>query len=519
MSFIGVKEFLFKNKKETIFITILLAVSIPLRFVNLSYSDYIGDEHKSFIEPDSGVNLTEFFLSRRKGPMQFLISELPRMVIGDYKNELAERTPYAVLNIMSVLLFYGLVKKLTKSSEVAFISSLLFTLNGLIIGFGRIAQYQSLNLFFSFASLYFYADLLYEKKNLIRSTLVGTLTFSISFLSHWDAVFIVPFILIIFGKFLFNKGFSKKFKLKILLTNTTFGCILLLPFVLPYVEVQKALPANLKYLNRRLDFGYFNGERYKFLIDLYNPFITYWFLVAVTALGTIWYKKSWQFLAWFAVNYAIFEIYVRKPGTHIYNFLLPVFVLGGIVVVNLIRAVPKLLKKVFYGIFTILMMFFFYQSYMIFVDHTREYPWENETLFSWVCPEIEDRLGRLTKCDEFIRENLETKDYKIEDKAPLFGFPLSRHWKEINAIVTADMEKIGGSRYGFTTNEAKTISQWYMERSFSVEGGFYVIGVKRPLSFINDWRFMHIGRKNLIDELYNGDRLVVKIWRVDPKDE
>lgn len=519
MSFAAIKAFLSSNKKEVFFVTLLLIVSVPLRFINLGYSDYIGDEHKSFIEPDIGVSLSKFFLTRRKGPMQFIVSEIPHVFTGDFRNELAQRIPYAIISVFCVLLFYGLVKKLTKDVDIAFVSTLLFTLNGLIIGFGRIAQYQNLNLLFSFAALYFYSDLLCEKKNLIRSTLLGTLMFSLSVLSHWDAVFIIPFVAIIFGKFLLNKEFTKKFKLKILLVNAFFGCVLVLPFLVPFVEAQKATPANLKYLNRRLDYGYFNSERYKFLIDLYNPFFTYWFLVAVTLTSLFWYKKSWEYFVWFVVSYGFFEIVVRKPGTHVYNFLLPVFILGGIAIVNLLRQSPRLLRKVLYGIATLFMLFFFYQDYVVFVDHTKEYPWENETLFTWVCPQMEDRLRRLTKCGEFVIENFETRDYEIEDKAPLFGFPLYRHWNEINDVILEDMRKIGEPGYSFITNEEKTVSQWYMEPDYRVDGGYYVVGVKRPLSFRNDWQFMHVGRKNLIEEIYNGDRLVVKIWRVDPRSE
>jgi hypothetical protein len=517
MRLAAIKKFLTKNKKEAIFIFVLLLVTIPLRFINLSYSDYIGDEHKSFAEPKRDQTLVEFFLTRRKGPVQFFISEIPHAITGDYHNELAERIPYAIFSVMSVVMFYALVKKLTKSKEVAFVASLLFTLNGFIIGFGRIAQYQNLNLFFSLSALYFYADLLYERKDLIRSTLLGTIMFCISFLSHWDAVFAVPPIVLIFSKFLLNKDFSVKFKLTVLLANTVLGCLLLLPFLIPFVQTQKGTPANLRYMSRRLDFGYYNAERYKFLIDLYNPFFTYWFLIVAAVLSLLWLRVSWEYWAWFLVSYGIFEIFVRKPGTHIYNFLIPIFVLGGITIVNLIKIAPRFLKKGLYVVVFLMMLFFFYQAHMIFVDHNREYPWENEVLFTFVCPEMEDRLRRLTKCGEFVINHFETKDYKIEDKPPLFGFPLYRRWDEINDIVVSDMKKVGAVGYGFMTNEDKTVCQWYMEPDYRADGGVYIVGVKRPLSFREDWQFTHIGGKNLIAELYNDERLVVKIWRVDPK--
>lgn len=506
------------KNKEVFYVFLLLALTIPLRFINLGYSDYIGDEHKSFLEYDGKMTMEktiEFFLTRRKGPMQFLVSEIPHSITGSFRNELVARIPYAIFGVLSVLMFYKLVEKLTKNKEVALISASLLSLNGFIVGFGRIAQYQNLNLFFSFTSLYFYADLLYKDKNLIRSSLLGTAMFCISLLSHWDAIFILPLVVIIFIKYLINKKTNAKEKARLLVANLLLGSLILLPFLIPYLEFQKTLPANLKYLGRRLDYGYYNVERYVQLINLYNPFYTLWFLVVGGALGAIFYKKSWMYTAWFAVVYGFFEIFVRKPGTHIYNFLIPVFILTAVGLVTFYKLIPKVGKKILITVLILSAAFFFYQAYVIFVDHAVEYPWEEEKFFTSIC-KTEDRRRNLTKCGEFL-QRFETPAYTIEDKLPLFGFPLYRHWNEIDEIIIAD-SKGRGDTYVFQTNEEKTISQWYMENRYGTEDAFYVVGVKRPLSFRDDWQYMHVGRKNLVAELFNGDRLVVKIWRVDPRE-
>ena len=199
------KDFLIKNKKELIYVVILLTLTLPLRFINLGYSDYIGDEHKAFIDLGDDQDVTNFFLTRRKGPMQFLVSAISVVAAGGYRNELAIRIPFAIFSVMSVLMFYAFVKKLTKSKETAFVATLLLTLNGFIVGFGRIAQYQNLNLFFSFAALYFYLDLFKKDANYLKSTLFGTLLFVISLFSHWDAVFILTPMITIFGIFLLSK--------------------------------------------------------------------------------------------------------------------------------------------------------------------------------------------------------------------------------------------------------------------------------------------------------------------------
>ena len=209
-------------KTEYLFILIFLVGSCYLRFKDLGYSDYIGDEHKAFLEVPEGQSTWDFFMSQRKGPMQFLVSHIPYSITGDFRNELAQRLPFSIISVLSVLIFYSLVKKLTKGDLIAFISTFLFMVNGFIVGFGRIAQYQNLNLLFSFLALYFYIDLIENKEELVKSSLLGTLFWCFSILSHWDAVFILPVVVIIFIKYLVRKDLEVASKIKIVIFNLVF---------------------------------------------------------------------------------------------------------------------------------------------------------------------------------------------------------------------------------------------------------------------------------------------------------
>ena len=146
-----------KNKLEILTLTILLVGAIVLRFVNLGYSNYTADEYGAMVwskhtQNNFPTDLKEFFLTRKKGPTQYLVSHIPISITGDYNNELALRTPFAVFSALSIIVFYFLVKRLTKSKLTASISSFVLLTSGFICGFGRIAQYQNLNMFFSFAA-------------------------------------------------------------------------------------------------------------------------------------------------------------------------------------------------------------------------------------------------------------------------------------------------------------------------------------------------------------------------------
>ncbi len=473
------------------FLGTVLAVTVFLRFVHLGYSDYIGDEHKAFVIVEGQNTLGEFFLSQRKGPMQFVVSTIPYFFTHDFRNELAQRIPFAIANVLAMVVFYKLVEKLTEDKMVGFLAAMFLSVCGFIVGFGRIAQYQSLNLLFSFLALWCYSQLLGNKPRILY-VLGGTLFFSLSVLSHWDAIFILPPIIFIFLKFLKNPQIPAEFKKKVLISNFLLGCLILLPFLISYIWYQLHSVANMEYFSRRVEFGVLNSERYKQLIELYNPFVTFWFYVIGGVLGALFIKKSPMYIAWFLFAFGVFELLVRKPGTHIYNFIIPVIILCALGIVNLVKLLPKYAKVLPFVVVFLLICFLSYQSYLIFVDHTVEYPWAREKILGY-----------------------ETPKYTLEDKLPLFGFPLKRYWNEINTWVNEQNVKNGES-FGYLTNEAKTISEFYMDSEYQAPPKTYAVGVKDPLSFVKDWGFTNVGNKEKVYTIYNdrGEK-VVQIYRVE----
>jgi 4-amino-4-deoxy-L-arabinose transferase-like glycosyltransferase len=182
------------NRTEIYLLSILLVVTLFLRFPDLGYSDYIGDEHKAFFQLEKNESTWDFFTNQRKGPMQFAVSYMPYLFTHDFRNELAERLPFTIFNTASVFVFYAFVRRLTKDKWSAFLAAFLFSVNGFVVGFSRIAQYQNLNLFFSSLALYLYHDFREPTKNILRNTLLGTVAFSLSLLSNWDDKFVIPII-------------------------------------------------------------------------------------------------------------------------------------------------------------------------------------------------------------------------------------------------------------------------------------------------------------------------------------
>jgi len=490
-----------KNKLNIILILILFVSAGFLRFYQLGYSNYTADEYGAMIwtkdTPDKfPSDLKEFFLTRKKGPLQYLVSYVPIYLTGEYNNELAVRVPFALFSVLSVVVFYLLIERLTKKKLVAFIAATLLMTSGFISAFGRIAQYQNLNMFFSFLGLYFYSELLVSDKNLLRKTILGTISLSLSFLAHWDVIFILPPLLMILGQFLKDKKHPKVFKKKLLLVNLAVGALLVLPFLIPYLSRFQGVEANKEYLGRRIGLHEkSNIKDYLFDLEFYNPFLTTWVYIIGGAFGALLIKRNKMFLIWFLANFAFFEFFVRRPGTHIYNFLIPLFVLVAIGVGWLIEGLPKYLKVLPILLSAAIIGFLYYQTYLIFVDHSVEYPWRQEDILGY-----------------------ETVEHSHKHRPRyLIGFPHNRYWEEINDFIN-EQNALNNESFGYMTNESKTISEYYMDVGYKTSGGYYAIGIKYPWSFQNDYKFPQINKKTTIRKIQNeyGER-VVRIYRVEPR--
>lgn len=490
-------------------VLLLLTATFFLRILDLGYSDYISDEPGTFFyrggKKNPEMSKTEFILSQRKGPMQLFVGYIPYCVVGNYKNEFAQRLPFALFGVTSIIIFYLLIRKVTKNAWVAFISAFLLLVNGLITAYGRIAQYQNLVEFFTFLSLYFYADLLDARNNkLIRSSLFGTVFFCLAFLSHWYAVFLyIPVSIIVFS-FLRNANSTRKYKIKLLAVNVTTAALLLLPFVLPYINYFVSNTRNIDYADRIFGWGRSFLERpdYK-QFRLYSPFfVGEFYLVGVIIfigkfIADLIRKRviplvRWIFLIWFLGAFLIFRFFVSYSGLHFYHIFFPVVVLCAYAVNDIKSVIPKYLHSGFVGCILLLLTFFYYQTYLLFVDHSVEYPWEQENILFW-----------------------KTRKYSQEDDLRhKTGFPHKRYWAQINAYVN-EQNKINGVVRGYISNEDKALTKFYMEAPNDRTESYYAIGIKRPYSFEVDYKFSQINKKKTVYSIQSeSGESVVRIFLI-----
>ena len=493
-------------KNEHFWIILLLVATASLRFINLSYSDYISDEPGTFLyrggKKTPAISTWEFFMNERKGPLQIIVGFIPYSIVGNYKNELAQRIPFSLFSLAAVFVFYQAVKELTKDVTTALISAALLSFNGLITAYGRIAQYQNLNLFFSFAALYLYVRILLRRDSPSQglSLFLAPVALSLSLLAHWDAVYILIPVSLIFVNFLLSRKFAWQFKAKVVAINVLVISLIVAPFMVPYLKTYLGNPDNQAYAMGIV------GSGHLFEIDikqffLYNPFLTYWIYVAGAVFGLVvsfWKtvkEKSmvWIFPAWFLVILIISRFLISYAGLHFYNVFIPVTILCGIAVSG-ITGVSKRMKYILLLAVLGLLSFFYYQSYILFVDHFREYPMEVDKVL-W----------------------LETKDVEHSDNLRhRTGFPHKRYWQEINDWINKQ-NRVRHESFGYTTNEFDSLSRFYMDSDRRTDNGFYAVGIKNPLSLSRDYKFPQIKNKHTAYQIKNDyGETVARIYRIEP---
>ncbi|MEK7594973.1 MAG: glycosyltransferase family 39 protein [Patescibacteria group bacterium] len=397
------------KRKELLALAFLFVTSFVLRFYNLSYSEFQGDEIRALY--DRGTPLWDFLIAQKKGPIQFLATYFVSLASADY-DELLTRFPFALAGLLSVFVFYFFIKELY-GRRIAFISSLLFSFNGFFVAFSRIVQYQSFTLLFSLLGLFCLSKLV--KRNNPVFLVLSALSYAVAFLSHYDAAFTVVFAL--YFLYLWVKRGARTLKYKLVWTFSSLVVFLLLTcsFYVPFVLNPSFSSGTTSYFETRL-----KGEEGKttstlITYSVYNPLLSVYLLALSLMVALLFcFRKVLPVVVWFAFPFLILNFMVSVPGTHIFNYVLPASILSAFGLDFIAKQASK--NKAFSYVVALTVSlalgFLFYQSYVIFIDHTVEYPWFEKKILVFTAKLPDDK-------------------YHLS----LFGFPYNRSLKLVNWLV------------------------------------------------------------------------------------
>lgn len=422
-----------KHKVESVLLLSLFVLTVFLRFTQLGYSNFYGDETKVFYL-DKTVTASKFFLDQRKGPVQFFVAWSVEKVTGSY-DEFYTRFPFALAGTISVFVLYFLVRKLFNYRS-AFVASLLFSMNGFSVAFSRTVQYQSFLLLFGFLAILF---MIYYLDNTPKGVylLLSSVFLSLAFLSHYDAVFFA--IPVVFMLLKFCKTLNMNLKNLVLFFVAPLVFILG-AFYIPYINQGYLVTNTFDYIGRRVVGSNFLPNMSPYTIFVYNPLIlgSIPLLFAFLAFfKTMTWKKN-MIMLWFLMPFIAFQFAVLNPGTHIYNYLVPLFILAGVEIIEVFDSIGNwFLRRGFLYSIAFLLILSFFSTASIYVPFlSTDYPWKSVS-FSFF---------------KFPKANKERHLF-------LYGFPYNRGWDQIRDY----LYKQEGVRSVYTNDNA-TMAEFYLKK-------------------------------------------------------
>lgn len=465
------------NHFKRISLLILIFVTIFLRFDNLGYSHFYGDETKTFYL-DKTKPALEFFLNQRKGPVQFLVSWIVEKITGGY-SELNHRIPFAMASSLAVLVFYYLAKKIfenePKKEFVAILAAYLFSISGFFIAFGRTVQYQSFLILFGLLAILLFIN---------KKTFLSGVSLGLAFLSHYDAIFyLFPILVIAYEKY------KKDYKVII---SFIFGVIIFTaPFYLTYFFSGNFQINTAEYLNKRISGKDYLPNNSLLTFNVYNPNFLYFLLLSFSSFSIIdliikakvknYDLNLVSLLLWFLIPFLLFELIFSNPGTHILNYIIPIIILASYGIIKFYEFLKNKTTK-YFGIFLVslgILLVTITQIRIFTPTFNNGYPWNTDIS-------------------------------KTKNQLFLYGFPYNRNWQEINNYLKNQKDF-----NNFYTNDDIDVALFYLHpKDFYEVNPTYFISISKNQQYKEfDEYFNPVFNYTIVKEISQNGKTIATIYQ------
>lgn len=172
-------------------IALVIALAALFRFVNLGYSEFQGDEARAVMMAHEMVRTRspEILLQHKKGPLEIV---LPAATLrwGDLRESTA-RLPFAIAGFLGVLAILALGTRLW-GFRAGFAAAVALAIDGYLIAFSRIVQYQSLVFLFSVLAVWCAWRFYRRAADGDRALLIAALCIGFGTWAHYEMVFAAP---------------------------------------------------------------------------------------------------------------------------------------------------------------------------------------------------------------------------------------------------------------------------------------------------------------------------------------
>ncbi len=268
-------------------VLVILCLAAAFRFTNLGFSEFQGDEIKALVPAARALegHHDALIVERKKGPGEVLPVMFLWRLSGTI-DEGAARLPFALASLLAVPATYLLGRKML-GTGAALAAAWLLALNGFMVAFGRVVQYQSLVVLMSALAL-LCAWLYCESSDARWAGLAGVFLGS-ALLAHYDAIFVIPAIAYV----TIRHVRSRRLELRLwLVVRAALAAVVLFavvagPFCVAYLR-NAAVSQTGSYLSERIGLGALQNNLAGFLeyCSLYGSFYAT-VLTGLLALGAL----------------------------------------------------------------------------------------------------------------------------------------------------------------------------------------------------------------------------------------
>lgn len=213
---------------------ILLLLGAFLRFANLGYSEFQGDEARAVLMAAGVARGADGILFlHRKAPGEILLPASTYALQGII-DEPSARLPFALANLVGLMGSYILARRMYPKRRLVAITTIgLLAVDGYLVAFSRIVQYQSL--VFLMMMLSAWCAYVWHEERRPLMLLLSALFLAVGTLAHYEAVMILPFIGWLFWDRARQEGWPLRRWLEQILIPGSLFALLIGSFYIPYV--------------------------------------------------------------------------------------------------------------------------------------------------------------------------------------------------------------------------------------------------------------------------------------------
>jgi hypothetical protein len=270
-------------------LVMILLVAGVFRFTSLGYSEFQGDEVKAMM-PAARVlagDSDALMLERKKGPAEILLPMLPWR-LTETTDEASARLPFTLAGLVTLVTVFLLGRKMG-GDPAGIAAAGVAALNGLLIAFSRIVQYQAIVLWMSALAVLCAWE--WYERGLTRWVLLAGVFTGIGLLAHYDALAVVPvlaYIALLSFSQMSRSGRRRAWGRDVLLGMLGM-MLVIVPFYGPYLLTPQVGPTQT-YLSERIGEGLLKNRIEDFLA--YGAFYCSFLYLALTGALVL------AFMAW-----------------------------------------------------------------------------------------------------------------------------------------------------------------------------------------------------------------------------